>query len=353
MHSRPGRQPNSKKSALVKVLVLVVVAVGLALYSLNTATDFIGVNQSDHEAKVEIPAGSSVMQIAGLLHENQIVQHPMVFAAYAKISGRSANFKAGEYLLRDAMAYGDIAAALEKGADRTDVVRLTFYEGMSQSDIANLLEKEGVCSAKEFHEYLASADLSGYEFVRMIPEDERFRPLEGYLFPDTYDFFQGEAVASVARKLLGRFDQMFTEEMYEQARALGMTVDDVVTLASIIQKECSVPSEMAKVSSVFHNRLNNPSEYPKLQSDVTIFYVNDDIAPYLTKKDQELYDKYNTYKCNGLPIGPICSPGADALKAALYPEKTNYNYFISDKEGNFIYAETLQQHNANIKEAGL
>lgn len=133
-----------------------------------------------------------------------------------------------------------------------------------------------------------------------------------------------------------------------------MTIDEVVTLASVIQAECSYPSEMANVSGVFHNRLDDPANYPKLQSDVTIFYIRDEILPYAGSDTEDFYDQlYNTYIHSGLPVGPICSPGEDALKAALYPTDHDYYYFITDKESNFLYAETLAEHNANIRKAGI
>lgn len=352
--NRPRRrQPARHTPVLVKVLALVALAAGLALYSLDAATDFIGVGQPDREVQVVIPEGSSGASIAGILHRAGVIDHPVLFTLYTRLGRDAGSFKPGEYLLNSQMAYGDIASALVRGVERTDVVRLTFYEGMSQREIANMLEKNGVCKAQEFHDYLESGDFSGFEFARMIPEDDRFRSLEGYLFPDTYDFFKGENVSSVANKLLSRFDQQFTEEMYEQARALGMTMDDVVTLASVVQEECSDVNEMANVAAVFHNRLNNPGQYPKLQSDVTIFYVNNDISPFLKQSDQALYDQYNTYKCNGLPVGPICSPGQAALLAVLNPASSDNYYFITDKEGNFLYAKTLEEHNANIRKAGI
>ena len=134
---------------------------------------------------------------------------------------------------------------------------------------------------------------------------------------------------------------------------MGLTLEETVTLASIVQAESGHEDQMRKVSSVFWNRLEHPDDYPKLQSDVTREYVNNFIKPYIEAPNQAIYDAYNTYACEGLPVAPICNPGMDAIRAALYPEDTKYYYFLTDKEGNYYYARTLSEHNRNKKKAGL
>lgn len=132
-----------------------------------------------------------------------------------------------------------------------------------------------------------------------------------------------------------------------------MTLDEAVTLASIVQKEAGDPEDMRNVSGVFHKRLANPTIQPTLGSDVTILYVENDIKPYLNVENQAMYDAYNTYVCTGLPVGPICNPGMDAIQAALDYTPTDYYYFIADRDGNFYYARTLEEHEANIRAAGI
>lgn len=351
--TRRRERPAKKKGGILAVCLAVLVLAG-AGYGLHTWADYSGSFQSDEEVTVTIASGSSGRQIAAKLAEDGIISHPTAFYYYIRLNGTGANLKPGSYALRSDMSYQEIVEVLSAGNQREDVARVTFPEGLSLREIADLLEEKGVCPADEFLEYLDTADLSQYDFVAELPDDDRYHRLEGYIFPDTYDFYLGEAPASVATRFLDRFEQVVDEEIRDRAQEMGMTIDEVVTLASVIQAECSYPSEMANVSGVFHNRLNDPANYPKLQSDVTIFYIRDEILPYAGSDTEDFYDQlYNTYIRNGLPVGPICCPGEDALRAALYPAEHDYYYFITDKESNFLYAETLAEHNANIRDAGI
>ncbi|MBR5872694.1 MAG: endolytic transglycosylase MltG, partial [Oscillospiraceae bacterium] len=179
---------------------------------------------------------------------------------------------------------------------------------------------------------------------------------EGYLFPDTYEFYTNSSPRSVIAKFIDNFNNKITAEYYERMQELGMTLDELITLASIIQSEAAYMDDMEKVSSAFHNRLAPGSGLPYLQSDVTYFYYTENIEPFVD--DEELSDKYLSayytypnYKA-GLPVGPICNPGLNAIKAALYPANTNYYYFVTDFDGNFYYAATLSEHETNIIKAG-
>ncbi len=249
------------------------------------------------------------------------------------------------------MAYDEIIIAMRTGNTIKSVVTVTFYEGMSMREIADSLQKNEVCLADDFINTLQTTDF-GYEFEDMLPKkDLCFRKLEGYLFPDTYEFYVGESPESVAKKFLRNFQNKVFPDLYEEIQSSGMTLDEVITLASVIQEEASVEDEMYKVSSVFHNRLEVPSVYPNLQSDVTIFYVEKDIKPYQMRANQDMYDAYNTYVCVGLPIGPVCSPGAAAIKAAIKPADTQYNFFVTDAKGKYYYAKDAQTHYANVRVA--
>lgn len=347
------RKPPQKQwgKALAIIGVILALAISAAFYGIHLASDLFGLNQEDRQAEVIIPSGTSSQEVGRLLEQAGIISHPYVFNFYAGIQKASIAFQAGTYVFNDNMAYDQIIIALNSGNSRKDVVKITFYEGMSQREIAKLLEEEGVCSADEFHEYLANTQFD-YPFIQRMPEkDERFRPMEGYLFPDTYEFFKGEKVASVVNKFLSRFESMMTEDLYARMKEMNMTLDETITLASVIQEECSDAKEMSAVAGVFHNRLDNPATYPKLQSDVTIFYVNKDIKPFLNMIDQPLFDKYNTYVCTGLPIGPISSPGIETIKATLYPEENDYFFFLTDSKGKFYYAETYEEHLQNLRTA--
>ncbi len=263
------------------------------------------------------------------------------------------SFKAGVYQLNSNMSYDEIIIELRTGHIVEKIEkRLTFYEGMKVSEIAKLLEENFVCSAEEFITYINTDDFE-YEFYEKLPEnmDYRYYKLEGYVFPDTYDFFENESVESVADKFFANFDYRVSDELKARMQEMGMTIDETVILASIIQAEANSVDNMKLISSVFHNRLDSGNYMPFLQSDVTIFYVEKELIPLDKRNDDNYYAAYNTYERRGLPVGAICNPGLDAIEAALYPADTDYYYFVSDKNGEFYYATTFEQHQQNVYKA--
>lgn len=232
-------------------------------------------------------------------------------------------------------------------------VRITFPEGSTVSQIAALLEENGVCAAAEF---TAAANnplsLEGYTFIIPNPEERAFL-LEGYIFPDTYEFYRNESASAALSRFLKNTQAKLDADVYARCDELGYSVDEILTLASIIQEEAGDPAEMGKVSSVIHNRLGS-SRFPKLQCDVATFYLRDYVKPYVDEiRYEELVELYNTYNCFGLPAGPITNVGMDAINAALYPEDTDYYYFITDSNGDYLYAETWSGHLENCDKAGI
>lgn len=235
----------------------------------------------------------------------------------------------------------------------SNVVRVTFPEGSTVSQIAQLLEENGVCSAAEF---MAAANdslnIEGGGFDIPNPEERAFL-LEGYVFPDTYDFYRNGSASAALSRFINNTQTKLDEEVLNRCNELGYTVDEILTIASIIQEEAGNPAEMGKVSSVIHNRLDS-SSFPKLQCDVATFYLRDFVKPYVDEaRYGELVDLYNTYNCEGLPAGPITNAGMDAINAALYPEDTDYYYFVTDSDGNYLYAETWSGHLENCDIAGI
>lgn len=242
------------------------------------------------------------------------------------------------------------ASALQSSQEDKSV-RVTIVEGMTVRQIAARLEKKGVCSAEGFINALTEGDFD-YEFLSEIePNDDVYFALEGYIFPDTYEFYKDEDPKAVAKIFLKTFGKRINS-VKQELDASGLTLSQAVTLASIVQKEASDVKNMPEVASVFANRLASP-DFPKLQSDVTIYYVNDNITPFVEDeaRQKEYAKAYNTYKCNGLPAGPICNPGLDAIKAAISPAQTDYYYFLTDNNAKYYYAETYEQHEANWAEA--
>lgn len=239
----------------------------------------------------------------------------------------------------------------------SNTVKVTFPEGYTAKQIAEKLEENGVCSAKAFMSLLQGNYYKSleYGFITAVENEEnKAFVLEGYIFPDTYEFYKNESPELALSRFLKNTDAKLTEELYFRADELGYTMDEIITLASIIQEEAGDPKDMSLVSSVLHNRLKSP-DYGKLQCDVTINYVNLCItdSPYLSGDTSRFPELYNTYKCSGLPAGPICNPGIDAIKAALYPAESNYFFFVTDKDWNYYYAETYAEHKKNCNAVGL
>ncbi len=232
-------------------------------------------------------------------------------------------------------------------------VTVTFPEGYTVTQIAELLEENGVCSASEFIEETKDISSLDYKFISEIEStDKRAFALEGYIFPDTYEFYLGESAKKALTRFLKNTEKKLTVDMYEKAEKLGYSMDEIIIIASVIQKEAGLKSEMNKVSSVIHNRLND--SYNKLECDVTINYLTKYVIPYLDGDTDRYNEYYNTYKCKGLPAGAICNPGIEAINAALEPADTKYMFFVTDKTdpSKYYYAETYKEHLQNCKTAG-
>lgn len=242
-----------------------------------------------------------------------------------------------------------------------NTVTLTFPEGYTALQISEKLEENGVCSGDEFFELCRK----GSDYIQLNGAENKLVALEGYLFPDTYEFYLDCSPEDALRKFIDNFKSKFTDDMKAKADKLGYSVDEMVTLASVIQKECDTDiEESANVSAVFHNRLKR-SDFPYLQSDVTTFYITRSMADAVGyDKDKKVDEQseealkylnlYSTYYCHGLPAGAICNPGIEAITAALNPSDAEYVYFLTDEGGEkFYYASTLSEHQANGKAAGL
>ncbi len=349
--------------AIIALIVVLAVSVFLAFFALETASDLFGLNKPEGEVEFTLPKGLTTSEIAEKLQTEGIITQPLVFQIYADFKDDTSKYEPGNYTLNKNMGYDQIMMKFRTGSKILIEVRVLFYEGMTLSEMAQSLEEAEVCTADALYEYLNTADLSDYDFVAEIPRSaDRFRKYEGYFFPDTYNFYKDMKPAQVVQRFFNNFYNRVVadEELTERMSAVGLSVDQAVTLASVIQKEASNAEQMGNVSGVFHNRLAEGSPLPQLQSDVTRDYVNNYIKPFLddavdkeanpeaVDPNQAMYDAYNTYVCNGLPVGPVCNPGLEAIRAALYPSENSYYYFVTDEAGNYYYASTLAEHDQNV-----
>lgn len=341
------------------VLLTIGVSLVLACIIIMAALDLTGLNKSPLEVKVTIEEGVTTGELADTLKENGLIDHEWIFSLYSKVRKLDGQLQSGVYTLSANMGYGNIVDVLRAGVPRT-VVRVTIPEGYTIDAIAALMEDNAVCTKKSFYEAVLTGDYTDYSFIAAIPAKEgehagRGYALEGYLFPDTYDFYTGSSGEAVVRKLLDNFDTRVDTTYKTKIAARGMTVNDVVILASIVQGEAS-DGEWSRVSRVLTNRLENPAEYPRLQCDATInYYKNLDRTVEGLTISQDAYD---TAVREGLTPGAICNPGMRAIDAVLAPSSaedvSGCYYFATDySSGITYYSKTYSQHEAVCKQYGI
>lgn len=234
---------------------------------------------------------------------------------------------------------------------KSTTVFVTVKEGQAMTEIFKKLDENGVADFDELMQTAQTYDYSYYPLVAAIPSNaNRCFKLEGYLYPDTYEFYYGQKPQDVIGRFLRNGKAKITDSMLSQASALGYTMDEVITVASIIEKEGANSKEVAKIAAVIYNRLEAGM---KLQMDSSIYYIERHVKPYLTGDINRFNSYYNTYKCSALPAGPISNPGMRTINAALNPADVPYLYFCHDENANYYYAETFEEHQENLKLAGL
>ena len=337
---------------IVWVSAVLAVSVFIASFALSSINDLVGFSKESKEIEITIPEGYGLSEISELLKEKGVIDEPFTFEVYARIKEMDKRLAPGTYTLNSNLGYDQIFQLLKTKEVAKNVVTVNFYEGMKLTEIAKRLEENGVCGYDEFIE-AAKTESFEYEFETMMGTSEYiYYKWEGYLFPDTYEFYTNSTPRSVIAKFIDNFNKKITSEYYLRMQELGLSLEELVTLASVIQSEAAYMEDMEKVSSAFHNRLEPNSGLPYLQSDVTWFYYEQEIEPNVedeTLSDSYLsaYYTYPNYRV-GLPVGPICNPGMNAIKAALYPADTNYYFFVTDKYGKFYYGSTQAEHDYNV-----
>jgi len=359
-HEIRNKEKGRKNKAFFRFIWIIMVLFASILFSqfmITGINDMLAIGKEKVTVTVEIPKNATTEQIADILNGAGVIRDVNFFQVYSKLTKADGHYSNGSYKIDTNMDYEAIINNLQSNLNRVDTIKITFKEGVNALEMAALLEKNGVCTAKEVLSVINSNDFDkDYEMLRAITnQKDRYYKLEGYLFPDTYEFYKDEDPKQVVAKLISNCNKKLTKQIRSKAADQNMTVDQMLTLASMIQAEAADKEDMYKVSSVFHNRLNSSGtgDLLRLRSDPTTYY------PYRTKASvpsdiRETYkSKYDTYTIKGLPAGPICNPGAEAIDAALNPASTKYYYFCHDKDGKAYYAATNAQHEANLRKAGL
>lgn len=324
------------------VFFIVVVAAAVAFGTVMRDVNKISVAE---DISIDIPEGSGAAAVADILADNGVIKYPSVFRVISKTGGYDGNYQPGVVTVHKDMGYTDILNLIVS-VDR-NTVTVVIPEGYTIKQIAKTLSDEGICSTDDFYAAL-DVSLYDYKFLKDIPNREN--ALEGYLFPATYEFVPNQSAHEIVNTMLKSFDNVFTDEYYRRAEEVNVTVDEVIIMASIVERETNAEGERQRVAGVFYNRLN--SDMP-LQSCATVQYILGENKPVLSVADTQIESPYNTYKYTGLPVGPIANPGADCIKAALYPEKTDALYFVLGKDGEHIFSKTYEDHQKAMEENGL
>lgn len=298
--------------------------------------------KNNEKIEVVIDSGSGSKQIANNLYEKGLIRSKVGFLFREYFSGAKGNLKAGTYLFSKSESGVEIIRKLGEGDVVPRDTRVTITEGMTLREIAQRLEKEGIASAEEFVvDAKAEKFRSRYEFLKDVPNGN----LEGYLFPDTYRFFKNTSTDKIITRMLDRFNEQFTYAAKSTGGLGTHNLHEIVTMASIIEREVITPEDRRLVSGVLWSRIGHGVA---MAADATTRYILNNWDKPLTVDDLKIDSPYNTRNHVGLPPGPIGNPGLDTLKAAMQPTESDYFYYLSAKDGKTVFSKTLEEHNKAI-----
>lgn len=331
------------KKRIGKTFLIVVLAVLLLPYIL----EFLGLptSVSTQTVSISVPEGSSTMEIADVLKSNKLIKSKYIFLYKVKTSKYNNKLNYGIFNIRKNMTVNDIVKTIAENVYAKKTYSITIPEGYSAEQIANLFEKTGFIKSKDF--IGALDDEYGYDFIGCIPDGKYKHRLQGFLFPSTYEFYTTASAHEVIDRMLGEFDKRYRTlcDSYDN-------VFEIITKASVVEKEAKLDSERAVIAGVINNRLK---ENMLLQVDACVVYAITDgmyNAEKVYNSDLKIDSPYNTYKYKGLPAGAICSPGIKSIQAVLEPDSNNYLYYHTDeskKDGSHIFTKTFDEHIATMK----
>jgi UPF0755 protein len=360
---RKGGLPAGAR-VLIYVCCVLAASVLLALGAWKCADDVLALTKPDRTVTVTIQDGASISDVSRELQEQGLIKYPWLFKFYCWFSHAEKKIDPGTYELNNLYDYHALVnGMIETSGDRA-VVTITVPEGTESAEVFQMLADKGVCTLEQLQDTAANHEYD-YKFLQELPYGDQKR-LEGYLFPDTYDFYVGDDPVNVIDKFLKNFDSKITDDMYtaldtlnaqlaEKMKTGGFTdeeiansklsMHDIIIVASLVEKETAKTSESATIASVIYNRLCSKL-YPCLQIDATIQYVLDERKEVLTNADKSILSPYNTYTNAGLPAGPIANPGINSIRAALYPAETSYYFYALGADGVHHFSETYYEHQA-------
>lgn len=335
--------------------VVAVCAVIISVFVISCINDIFALNRSDETVSITIPTDATSDEIIDILSDNDLIHQKLFCKLFYNLTNIIFDedpdeivFLSGVYYVKSNLGLEGYMMEFQETQVAAETVNLFFPEGWTIYQMFDKIESFGVCGKSQLIAALEGADFD-FDFIDALPSSSnRVFTLEGYFFPDTYEFYETSDANSIIRKFLSNFENRWEDEYTERCKELNMTMDEVIILASIIQREAADEEQMPMVSSVIHNRLDHSVSYPTLGCDATINYINTYVKPNVTNVEATLFaNAYDTSAIQGLPAGPVCNPGLAAIEAALYPADTDYYYFCHDKTGKIYLARTNAEHDAN------
>jgi len=312
-------------------LAIILIVVGLLFFKAS-----LPMSDNTQPQVFEVKSGMTLKQVSQELFRQNLIRSANAFQAIALIQDKEKLIKVGEYYISPSMLPAEILQRITSG--KTVLHSITIPEGYRITEIANLLEEKDLADKNIFLQ-----EAKNVELLEGIPTSS----LEGYLFPDTYHFGKRTTEAAIINKMVETFkERALKQEFLKRAEDLGFSYHEIITLASLIEKETGKDSERKQISSVFHNRLKKNM---LLQTDPTVIYVIDIFDGNIRKRDLNIDSPYNTYRYKGLPPGPIANPGLKSIIAALYPATTSNLYFVSKQDGSHKFSATLNEHNRAVQ----
>ena len=359
-------------STVIWLVLILAIGITLGRVLWVCCADVMAFGKEPQKVTITITADDDIASISQKLGDANLIRYPALFKFFAEVTGKDENISTGTFTLNSQLDYNAMINAMVSYGSNREVVDIMFPEGVNCAQIFKMLADKRVCSVEDLEEYAANGELSDYWFLEGVNRGDKYC-LEGYLAPDTYEFYTNDSPRRVLEKFLNEFDSRFTDKMKENFQAVQtafynklksngfgttyaeqhkLTLHQVITLASVIQKETSSDSECYDIASVFYNRLAN-KEILSLGADATVYYAMGDYfgeVDELTAEHLNFDSPYNTRKYQGIPPGPICNMGVQALYAALEPNSTKYHYFVySPEDGHHLFAVTYNEHLQNIK----
>ena len=351
------KKRRKKHTLLVFCSLVLVFTCTLSVFGITCVNDILAIGRSENKVEVNIPHGADTDEVLDILKDSGLIKQKLFCKFYLDFiqiftHGKDPDYLSGVYYPESNLGLEGLLNEFKASNKEKDTKWLVFPEGWTIYQIIDRINAAGVCSRDEMLAALKNSEFE-YEFLKDIPDNSnRTFTLEGYLRPDTYEFFVDSDANSVIRKLVQNSENNWTEEYEKRAAELGYTRDEIIIIASIIQAEAADSEQMGMISAVIHNRLDKNSGLPKLQCDSTKDYIKKKVSGNVTDGEETtLLSHYDTYRIDGLPPGPICNPGEDAILAALYPDEdySDYYYFRHDVRGTIYMAKTSDEHRENGK----